>query len=123
MRNPHTGNLKFLNALEDPEYDNVRLFIKNHPRTSSLDDEELASTIQKIFGLCCDSDVDGNAFEIDGMPSCPYCSGAKIEYWEATEPPEYRNVDVSHVTHHNWDNMSKKVKEMFLTVELTKIIN
>src|SRR5690606_961112 len=63
----------YLNAIQDPVYEEVDQIIKTHPRLKGKDAFQLANILRAIFGVACDSDVDGTLFRIGLRPRCPVC--------------------------------------------------
>ncbi|WP_146429291.1 hypothetical protein [Blastopirellula retiformator] len=82
-------------------------------------DLERSDLLQLVFGVACDPAADGTRLQIGRMPRCPWCDAAKIENWEATEPPRMVEVDIRHVTHVAWRRLTdlEKVKVVADAVE------
>ena len=101
----------YLNALNDLTYDEVHQLLKSNVKVAHKSANALADILRKIYGaVACDPDGAGGAYQLAGSPKCPSCGSQEIASWEATEPPEYIEKEVSPVTHNNWNQLSNEEK-------------
>ena len=101
----------YLNAIEDPVYEEVDRILKKSPKTKGKDDIQLAAILRSVFSIACDPDIDGTFFKIGLPPRCPTCGSDEASYWEAFDPPKFLEKDIPHVTHKKWNTLSEKEKE------------
>lgn len=103
LRSHGDANEAYLNAIQDSTYQEVNGLLKSHPQLRELKPNALASLLRKSYGLiACDPDQGGNAFQIGLFPKCPSCGSQEMASWEATEPPEFTDKEISPVTHGEW---------------------
>jgi len=103
------GNAAWLNALEDPVFDEVTELVKAHPDAGKLDDVDQATVLHAVFSVACDPDPEHHRYVIGGMPPCPNCKSQKIESWEPVGAlPAERSIP--HVTHAWWNGLSPEEK-------------
>lgn len=95
------GEYRYLNALDDPIYQEVLDMILSHK-------SELQVDIQSIFGpLTCDTDINGYSFNIGGY-NCPKCMTTKVAIL-SVHPNEF--IYVFPVTHIYWNKLNNRQKE------------
>jgi len=83
---------------------------KRLPLVSGLTDRRLGELAQYLFGKTVDPDDDGSRYGIGVPPRCPVCGSNRMDWWEATEPPEFVELEVPSVTHKRWQALSEKEK-------------
>ncbi len=102
----------YVNAIEDETYQEVNSMLKANARMAGKKPNTLAEMLRKTYGaIACDPDSAGQPFQIGRFPKCPSCDSQEMEYWEATEPPEFVEKEVRSVTHANWGLLSHAEKE------------
>ena len=110
----------YLNALNDPTYDEVHQLIKSNVKMAHKSANALAGVLRKIYGaVACDPGSAGGAYQLAGSPKCPSCGSQEIASWEATEPPEFVEKEVRPVTHANWNWLSSEEKVHKVDTELS----
>lgn len=119
LRSENGVSLAYLNALNDPVFEETETIVKSFSGISSK--EGVASTLKSVFGVTCDPDADGNSFAIGLAPRCPQCGSIRPSYWEATEPPEFVEKPVPDVTHEKWSNLSEDEKHNLIKVKLREL--
>ena len=117
LRN-NEGDLAYLDGISDPVYQEVEDLLKQLPALQNKSAVVLAEFLRKVFGVACDPDAKGNLFSIGGDPVCPSCGERNASYWEATEPPEYLEIELPAVTHKKWFRLSEPEKLSLLANEL-----
>lgn len=101
-----------LNAIKDESYQEVNSLLKANARVIGKKPNKLAEILHKTYGaIACDPDSAGHPFQIGRFPKCPSCDSQEMEYWEATEPPEFVEKAVRSVTHAKWGLLSRAQKE------------
>ncbi len=113
-----SGEIVYLNAIEDPVYREVEFLLKQLPQLQGKSTVVLATLLRKVFSVACDSDGLGHSFSIDTNPVCPSCGSRNIPYWEATEPPEHIEYELLPATHIQWFSLSEPEKLNLLASEL-----
>lgn len=120
LRSVEGSDEVYLNALNDPTYDEVYLLVKCNVKMAHKSANALADILRKIYGaVACDPGSSGGAYQLAGLPTCPSCGSREIASWEATEPPEYVEKEVAPVAHSNWDQLSNEEKVHKVDVELS----
>lgn len=119
LRSKKAGIERYLNAFEDPTYNELNNLLKVNPRMINHKPIQQANVLRKVYGpVVCDLDQYGNAFGIGLSPICPRCDSQKMGSWEATDPLESHIEDIPKVTHVAWDSMGMDEKEKKLDKEL-----
>lgn len=104
--------MAFLNAIEDPTFDEVRSLIKTSSHRRHLRGIDRSGILHRIFGeLACDTDPKGSVFVIDMPPTCHACGSQEIAAWDFKDPPEIADIDVPHVTHEYWNSLTPEQKK------------
>lgn len=109
MRSP-SGEVVHLNAMSDPAYAEVDELLKRLPNMQGKSPVQLAKIQRKVFGVACDTDSQGNRYSIETKPICQSCGNQEPSYWEATEPPEFVDIDITEVTHNDWLQLEESEK-------------
>lgn len=111
LRSSDGSDEAYLNAFNDPTYDEVHQILKSNVKTAHKSANALADILRKIYGaVACDPDGAGGAYQLAGSPKCPSCGSQESASWEATEPPEYIDKEVNPVTHSNWNQLASEEK-------------
>jgi hypothetical protein len=101
----------FLDALQDPTYDEVDAMLSRSRRLLGKDDWFRAHALQRTYGeIACDPDSTGHSFRIGKLPNCPQCGRAVLK-WQRVEPPQFIDRDIPHATHRRWEKLSALEKE------------
>lgn len=117
-----TGEIAYLNALEDSTYDEVDRILKRNQRVSDKKTYVVADTLRQIYGeIACDPDGMGGAFRIGAHPKCPECGARQMAGWEEVIPPAFVDVKVQLVKHSNWCSLSIEEKEIKVDEALEKL--
>lgn len=116
-----TGEVVHLNAMSDPAYAEVDELLKRLPDLQGKSPVQLAKIQRKIFGAACDTDSQGDRYSIEAKPICQSCGNPNPSYWEATEPPEFVELDMPEVTHNDWFRLdeAKKIKVLESCLDMT----
>lgn len=113
LRSVDGSDEAYLNALNDPTYDEVHQLLKFNVKMAHKSANALADIIRKIYGaVACDPDGAGDIYQLAGSPKCPSCGSQEIALWQATEPPEYIEKEVKPVTHTIWNQLSSEEKAL-----------
>ena len=116
-----SGDTVFLNALEDPVYQEVDDILACLLSGQSVSAVKRASLLRKVFGVACDTDVQGYRYGINTSPLCPHCGSIHMEGWEATEPPEFVDLDLPQVSHCKWIALNPAEKALCLKQALAAL--
>ncbi|MBZ9610920.1 hypothetical protein [Rheinheimera maricola] len=112
LRSVGNADEAYLDAMEDNTYQEVNSLLKSNLKMISKKPNELASILRKAYGvIACDLDKAGKPFFIGCFPKCPSCNMQEVEYWEATEPPEFIEKTICPVTHVAWSSLSDLEKQ------------
>ena len=107
LRSRLSGELAYVEALSDSVYQETEHLLEAIPGYRYLSKFEKADALRAVLGFTCDAAEDGSHFEIGAEPVCESCGAlSPMASWEATEPPEYVEKHVPHVTHYSWHNMN-----------------
>jgi DNA-directed RNA polymerase subunit M/transcription elongation factor TFIIS len=109
MRSP-TGETVHLDAMSDPVFAEVDALLKRLPCMQRKSPVQLAKIQRNVFGVACDPDSQGNRYSIEAKPICQTCGNKEPSYWEATEPPEFVDIDVPEVAHNGWGQLDELEK-------------
>ncbi len=107
-----SGEMRYLNALSDDVFMEVRALLGDDPRVSSFNRSQRAEILIEIYGVACDVDLKGDLFRIGAEPCCSICHQRSIEEWKASEPPRYVDVDVIPVSYKDWKALTEQEKRM-----------
>jgi len=112
LRGIGTGEIAYLNALEDATYDEVDRILKANNRVAGKRANILADILRKSYGdIACDLDSMGKPFRIGASPRCPRCDGQDMESWEEVDPLEFVDESLRPVSHFEWNALSDDMKE------------
>ena len=107
-----SGEFKYLNAFEDPTYQEVIKLIEENK-----DKIRVQPDVQSIYGqLVCDPDSKGFQFSIR-KTSCPKCRSINLNSGSVTE----QKICLDLLTHDKWDLLDKKTKLLLYIQQITKI--
>jgi hypothetical protein len=110
LRDPSGTRLAYLNALEDPTYQEVDAILARLPTLTTMPAVKRANILRRIYGAAaCDPPPDGGDFQIGRLPRCPVCHSA-VRSWIESEPIEFLDVAVPPVTHAVWESLSTEQK-------------
>ena len=112
------GEMAYWNALTDPVFDEVGDVTKNLPALEFKSEINKSSAYLAICGICCDRAKDGSVFQL--RPICPHCNSDRTTFIREPEPMESATVEVPHVTHEHWSQLSTKEREQVLLSELAR---
>lgn len=104
------GETVYLNAISDPVYDEVDKLLHELLNEKKFNSFQYANLLQTIFGVACDKDSKGNRYDIKNKPKCNNCRFQEPSYWEATEPPEFIELNIPEVEHNKWSELTKAEK-------------
>jgi hypothetical protein len=122
LRSAGSASEAYLDAMQDSTYQEVNGLLKSHARLRELKPNALAAVLRKSYGLiACDLDQTGNAFQIGMFPKCPSCGSQEMASWEATDPPEFVEKEISPVTHVAWSSLSDAEKAAKVDLALTQM--
>lgn len=106
-----TGQLAYLNALNDPVYEEVSGLLERNDRVRDLSAYERSNVLRRIYGyVACDKAEDGSVLAIGAHPVCPHCGSREIKSWIYKSPPEFVEGALGHVSHNGWLSMSETEK-------------
>ncbi|HIV72916.1 MAG TPA: hypothetical protein H9903_18410 [Candidatus Aquabacterium excrementipullorum] len=101
----------FLNAVQDPTYDEVEHLINHSRRLIGKDNWFRAHALQRTYGeIACDPDSTGSFFNIGKLPNCPKCGHATLHSWRPMSPVQFVDRDIAPVTHRAWHALSEAQK-------------
>jgi hypothetical protein len=117
------GDTVYLDAIGDQAYQEVDGLMKASAKVLGKTSNELVCILRRIYGaVACDPDRMGDFFEIGKFPQCPFCNRQEMEYWEATEPPEFVEKNIPPVTHVGWNILSHVEKQARVEQVLSRAI-
>jgi hypothetical protein len=106
------------NSWEDPVFDEmiklVRELLGPGPRTSTL------NCFGLVLGAACDPAPSGELYDFTGKVWCPICGSPHVQYWP-DNPFQFEVIDLPHVTHQNWQQLSEKEKRERIREALRKV--
>ncbi|MCA9046418.1 MAG: hypothetical protein KDA69_18980 [Planctomycetaceae bacterium] len=106
-----SGETRYLNATLDHTFREVREFIENDPRATTLNQFKLSDLLHDVYGIACDKDSLGNEFRIGLKARCTHCDQRNITEWESVEPPEFVELEIPAVTHESWMKLDESEKQ------------
>jgi hypothetical protein len=122
LRSSGTGELAYLNALEDSTYDEVDSILKGNRKVASKKLHVVADILRKIYGeVACDTDDIGGIFGIGNNPKCPACGSHSMSRWEEILPPVFVDLNVSPVKHADWLSLSAEEKKIRVDQLLSRL--
>lgn len=121
LRSKDGRSVAYLDALRDTVFEEVDGLLLREPRTGRLSDFERADVLHAVFGVACDPDENGDAYQGGTDPACPNCGRRNIEYWEAADPPRYVEAEVPPVTHHNWARLEPQAREKLIRDSISRL--
>lgn len=113
------GEEAFLEAVTNNAFNDVANIVRAHPSLKGASQARSGDVAQRIFGLTCDSSPSGRPFHIEMNPTCPDCSSRQMTSWREVMPQQ--TTDIPMVTHHRWDQMNQKEKEMFINKAIIQL--
>lgn len=121
LRNDINNSERYLNGICDSTYEEVDEILRSETRIKALNDLDRAEILQLVFGIACDPDSNGARFDMERKPRCSHCGSRNIDYWEATEPPRYIDLEIPQVTHIKWDGLTRDEKFRAVSDELDRL--
>lgn len=104
LRKRNGSAIRYLNALEDNAYGEVKKIVREN---FSDDKFELTDLVQIAFGpAACDADTDGKPFEMNLWPYCENCKNEQPSSWQMTDPPEFVEMNIPSVEHYLWNSLN-----------------
>ncbi len=104
-----SNRLLFLDALNDPVYEEVAAILTNIRAAPKEGTVEFADILHGLFHVACDK-PQGEKCGIGTEPVCTYCGHNVPTSWRESSPPVLTACDVPSVTHNEWDGLSKEQK-------------
>lgn len=114
MYGEHGDEPTLLNGLDDPAYEEVTVLVRRLPESQGRSTQEIAETIQSIFGVACDPAPDGTRLKV-GFRPCPNCGTRKLESWS---PVGAYTGDLLQLTHGAWDAATEAQKLAWLSTAI-----
>jgi hypothetical protein len=106
------------NSWEDPVFDEminlVRELLGPGPRTSTL------NCFGLVLGAACDPAPSGQLYDFTGKIWCPICGSPNVQYWP-DDPFQFEVIDLPHVTHQGWQQLSQDEKRERIREALRKV--
>lgn len=112
------GELRYLNAIDDPAFAEADHFMKNDSRAATLDSHKCADLLHDIFRVTCDPDQQGSEFRIGRKARCLHCHERNVINWESVEPPKYIELEVLPVTHEAWSKWRDDQKQAAISAAI-----
>lgn len=101
----------FLDAVQDPTYDEVDALLNQSRRMIGKDGWFRAHALQRTYGeIACDPDSTGSFFNIGKLPNCPACGHPTLHSWRPMVPPQCVDKGIPAVTHRAWTALSELQK-------------
>lgn len=105
------GQCRYLDALNDVVYSEVGDIV-DQVTGGSTASWEGADKLQKIFGpTACDRSPEDLAFDMRRLPLCRVCGDALIKFDRHVEPTVVLEVEVTPVSHSDWERCTLKERE------------
>ncbi|GIH07105.1 hypothetical protein Rhe02_51720 [Rhizocola hellebori] len=105
-RSSGEGDLAYVDAVSDDAFGDLRSILRGIPTFMQLHELERGKVVQDLFSITCDYDSQGAPYVLNRDPCCIHCSDCNVRFIEATDPPEFVDIDVPEVSHGRWDSMS-----------------
>jgi hypothetical protein len=103
-----SGKVRFLDAINDPVFDEVREMLKAAGAISSSTTPAEADYLHEVFGKTVDRDESGEDFTMARPRSCPRCHSTDL----VTLADSFAGrIDVPVVTHEHWNSLSESEKQ------------
>lgn len=106
LRSSGVGSLRYLNTFKDEIFDEVFSLIKRGNLIKSDNEFKISEIFHAVFGVACDSDVDGTLFRINRQPKCSHCGASEIADWHVLPSDSVVEKSIPHVTHAQWKRLS-----------------
>jgi hypothetical protein len=113
MRNP-AGDIVFVSSFRDILFQELENQFNNNSHVKDIGPLIKTKIFHKIFGLTCDPASDNNKYQIGLLPFCPKCHLNNNLSWHQTNPPELVDIELSEVTHVNWNKLTDGQKAIIL---------
>ena len=110
LRSEGRGRAAYVDVFDDEVFDELTELAKRLPLVSGLSDRRWGELGQYLFGKTVDPDDDGSSYGISVPPRCPVCGSNRMDHWRATEPLEFVEVEIPHVTHRRWKALTEDEK-------------
>ncbi len=101
------------NSWEDPVFDEVINLVRE------LLGRESAECFGRVLGVACDPAPSGQLYDFTGTIWCPICGSPNVHY-RPDEPFQFEVIDLPHVTHRSWQQLSETEKRERLREALQK---
>lgn len=119
MRSAQDRAPAFLDALDDPVYDEVDHLLDAIGAYDGKTPQQRGEILQNIFGAACDLGSDGSELRIGLMPKCPTCSSDQMASWSIAKPLQSYDGPLDSVTHSAWQLLSRDEKIRLLRSRLS----
>ncbi len=104
------------NSWEDPVFDEVGELVNK-----LLGRERGTSEcFGRVLGVACDSAPSGHLYDFTGKIWCPICGSPNVSYGP-DDPPQFEVIDLPHVTHNAWHQLSETEKRERIREALQKV--
>ncbi len=119
MRSQASGQLRLLDAMADPTFDEVDQLLLEHASIRELSPGKRAKLLHEIYGpLACDPDARAMPFMIGAPPACPACGGRDRASWEEAGAGEAVEADAPAPSHFAWSALGEADKRQALVLAL-----
>lgn len=92
------------NSWEDPIFDEVGELVDELLRRKNS-----VECFGRVLGVACDPAPSGHLYDFTGKIWCPVCGSPNVHYWP-DNPFQFEVIDLPHVTHQGWQQLSEAEK-------------
>jgi hypothetical protein len=120
LRSEAEGREAYLAAVSDDAFAEVGRLVDASPRASGLSAQRCAELTQAVFSVAFDPAADG--YVISGKSRCPFCGSPDVKFVQATEPPQFVDIDLPTVTHRRWAALPVDERQRLVETALRKVL-
>ena len=113
------GEVQYVDAFGDPVFADISTRVNRALMGHSLEPNQLADAVQRVFGVCCDRSEGGRTFSSATLPRCAECEA--VGHQSSDDPVGV--LDVNHVTHVAWQAVEEREKQRWVDGELSGTVS
>lgn len=122
LRSEAEGREAYVGAVSDEAFAEVGRLVDASPHSRGLSEQKRAELTHAVFSVACDPAGDGTPYVISGKPTCPFCGSHDVEFIQATEPPEFVDVEMRTVTHRRWSALPVEERRRLVETALKRLV-
>lgn len=120
LRTTESNRLIYLNANHDEAFLEASRILDEINQVKKLFDHQKFDPFQEIVHVAYDPDKWGHYYKIGIDPHCPNCGANESKCFQATNPPEYKVMDIPVASSVLWKTLSSEEKKERIELELDK---